>query len=118
MRGLPLPEARAPGRSSRFQLGESHPVHWCDTWPLRDIVAYVAAHWAYHAGEINMILAIRRGEAWEYGEHVEENHISTLGHSVRMPWTTDEQVERFEADMRRAAADPLQGGRGRPISGA
>ncbi|HEU4355297.1 MAG TPA: DUF664 domain-containing protein [Actinomycetota bacterium] len=86
------------------ELAEPRPVHWGERWPLRDIVAYVAAHWAYHAGEINMILAIRRAEAWEYGEHVEENHISTLGHSVRMPWTTDEQVEREERDMRRAAA--------------
>jgi uncharacterized damage-inducible protein DinB len=84
-------------------LGEPRPVHWGETWPLRDIVAYVASHWAYHAGEINMILAIRRGEAWEYGEHVEENHISTIGHSVRRPWITDEYVERVEAEMRQAA---------------
>lgn len=93
--------ARRPGRAATGALGRRV--------PLRDIVAYVAAHWAYHAGEINMILAIRRGEAWEYGEHVEENHISTLGHSVRMPWISDEQVERAEADMRRAASgtDPV-----------
>jgi uncharacterized damage-inducible protein DinB len=84
-------------------LGEPRPVHWGETWPLRDIVAYVAAHWAYHAGEINMILAIQRGEAWEYGEHVEENHISTIGHSVRRPWITDDYVERVEAEMREAA---------------
>ena len=54
-----------------------------DVWPLRQIVAYTATHWAYHAGEINVILANRRREAWEYGEHVEENHILTIGHSVR-----------------------------------
>src|SRR3954447_19411810 len=78
-------------------------LHWGDTWPLRDVVAYVAAHWAYHAGEINMILAIRRGEAWEYGEHVEENHISTIGHSVRRPWATDEWVEAAEREMRAAS---------------
>jgi hypothetical protein len=70
---------------------------------LREIVAYVAAHMAYHAGEINSILAIRRGEACEYGEHVEENHISTIGRSVRRPWISDEQVEHFEAEMREAA---------------
>ena len=52
-------------------LDELRPVHWGETWPLRDIVAYVAAHWAYHAGEINLILAVRRGEAWEPDEHVE-----------------------------------------------
>lgn len=84
-------------------LNDPRPVPWGQPWPLRDIVAYVAAHWAYHAGEINMILAVRRGEAWEYGEHVEENHISTVGHSVRRPWITDDYVERVEAEMREAA---------------
>jgi hypothetical protein len=59
------------------------PVHWGGTAPLPEIVATVAAHWAYHAGEITSILAIRRGEAWEYGEEVEENHISTAGRGVR-----------------------------------
>ncbi len=89
--------------SDDLDLDEPRPVHWGETWPLRDIVAYVAAHWAYHAGEINLILAVRRGEAWEYGEHVEENHISTLGHSVRRPWITDEYVAQVEAEMREAA---------------
>ena len=89
-----------------IDLDEPRPVHWGDVWPLRAIVAYVAAHWAYHAGEINVILAIRRGEAWEYGEHVEENHISTLGHSVRRPWTTDEQIEQEERAMRKARLAP------------
>jgi hypothetical protein len=70
---------------------------------FRDIIAYVAAHWAYHAGEINLILAVRRSEAWEYGEHVEENHISTIGHNVRRPWITDEYVDQVEAEMRQAA---------------
>jgi uncharacterized damage-inducible protein DinB len=88
--------------SEPIDLEEPRPVHWGESWPLREIVAYVAAHWAYHAGEINSILAIRRGEAWEYGEHVEENHISTIGHSVRRPWITDEQVEQFESEMREA----------------
>ena len=78
-------------------------LHWGETWPLRDVVAYVAAHWAYHAGEINMILAILRAEAWEYGEHVEENHIPTIGHAVRREWVTDEQVERAEREMREAS---------------
>jgi uncharacterized damage-inducible protein DinB len=90
-------------------LDEARPVHWGDVWPLREIVAYTAAHWAYHAGEINVILANRRREAWEYGEHVEENHISTIGHSVRRPWVTDEQVERAEREMRRAATGSVPG---------
>ena len=56
----------------------------------------VSAHWAYHAGEINEILAIRRGEAWEYGEEVEENHIRTAGHRVRPAWMSDDQAAAFE----------------------
>jgi hypothetical protein len=64
--------------------------------PLCEIVAMMAGHWLYHAGEINMILAIRRGEAWEYGEEVEENHIATAGHGVRRPWMSDELVARHE----------------------
>lgn len=77
-------------------LSEPRPVHWGSSAPLADIVAMVSAHWAYHAGEINMILAIRRGEAWEYTEEVEENHISSAGHGVRPAWMSDEQAARFE----------------------
>jgi uncharacterized damage-inducible protein DinB len=84
-------------------LDEPRPTHWGENQPLREIVANVATHWAYHAGEINLILAVRRREAWEYGEHVEENHIATLGRSVRREWDTDEEVERVEAQMRQAA---------------
>jgi hypothetical protein len=62
--------------------------------PLAEIVAMVTAHWAYHAGEINAILAIRREEAWEYGEEVEENHIATSGHAVKPAWMSDEQGAR------------------------
>jgi hypothetical protein len=67
-------------------LSSIRPLHWGDTAPLRDIVAMVAGHVAYHAGEINEILAIRRGEANEFGEEVEENHIVTDGHRVRPAW--------------------------------
>ena len=35
-------------------------------------------------------------EAWEYGEEVEENHISTVGHRVRPPWTTEERAAELE----------------------
>jgi hypothetical protein len=62
-------------------------LHWGDTAPLRDVVAMVAGHLTYHAGEINEILAIRRGEAFEMGEEVEENHIATEGHRVRPVWS-------------------------------
>jgi hypothetical protein len=66
------------------------------------IAAYVATHVTYHASEINEILAIRRAEAWEYGEQVEENHISTVGHSVRRAWNTEEDAARPETEMRAA----------------
>jgi hypothetical protein len=72
------------------------PVHWGGTLPLREILVIVAGHWHYHAGEINALLAIRRGEAWEYGEEVEENHISTVGHGVRPDWMTDEEAATFD----------------------
>ena len=81
-------------------LGEPRPVHWGERLPLGEIVALQADHWSYHAGEINAILAAHRGEAWEYGEEVEENHISTLGHSVRGPWMSDEDVAQHEARLR------------------
>ncbi|HET9671377.1 MAG TPA: DinB family protein [Actinomycetota bacterium] len=67
-------------------LEEARPVHGGGTASLGEIAATVAAHWTYHAGEINEILALRRGEAWEDGEEVEENHIDTTGHRVRPPW--------------------------------
>ena len=77
-------------------LDSMRPLHWGELVPLREIVIRVAAHWLYHTGEINEILAIRRGEAWEYTEEVEENHIRTVGHGVRPMWMTDEQAAEFE----------------------
>lgn len=76
---------------------EPRPCHWGATAPLFDIVVMMATHWTYHAGEVNAILAIQRGEAWEYTEEVEENHISTAGHRVRPQWMTPEQAQRYEA---------------------
>ncbi len=80
-------------------FGTHRPLHWGDTAPVREILALVAGHWLYHAGEINALLAIRRGEAWEHMEEVEENHISTVGHRVRPPWMTDEEWETFIRDQ-------------------
>ena len=40
-----------------------------------------------------------RGEAWEYTEEVEENHISTADHRVRPNWMSAEQVAGYEAAM-------------------
>jgi len=36
-------------------FSEPRPIHWGGSVSLADIVAMVAAHWAYHAGEINSI---------------------------------------------------------------
>jgi hypothetical protein len=89
-------------------LAEPRPVHWGGSQPLHEIVAMVAGHWQYHAGEINAILAIRRGQAWEVGEQVEENHISTVGHTVRREWISDEDAERNEQRLRTLAAQREQ----------
>ena len=47
-----------------------------------------------------MLLSIARGEAWEYTEEVEENHISTAEHGVRPGWMSDEQAKAYEAAWR------------------
>jgi hypothetical protein len=67
-------------------LDEPHRLHWGQLAPLSEIITLIAAHHVYHAGELNQVLSICRGEAWEEGEEVEENNISTLGHRVRPPW--------------------------------
>jgi hypothetical protein len=77
-------------------LGSVRPLHWDAEAPLREIVAMVAGHWSYHAGEINEILALRRQAAWEYTEEVEENHIDTRGHGLRPAWMTDEEAAAYE----------------------
>ena len=68
------------------ELDHLRPVHWGETKPLFEIVAMTARHHVYHAGEINQLLSIYRQEAWEEGEEVEENHLSTRGHRVVPPW--------------------------------
>ena len=78
--------SRRPAETICAGVASERRLHWGDTAPLRDIVAMAAGHIAYHAGEINEILAIRRGEANEIGEEVEENHIDTEGHRVRPVW--------------------------------
>ncbi len=71
------------------ELDELRPSHWGEEIPLFDIVMRIAGHHIYHAGELNQILSICRGETWEEGEEVEENNISTVGHRVRPPWLAD-----------------------------
>jgi hypothetical protein len=72
------------------ELDFPRPLHWGQTAPLYDIVVIVASHHLYHAGEINHLLSLYRGEAWEEGEEVEENHIATVGHRVKPPWLRDD----------------------------
>ncbi len=54
----------------------------------------------YYTGEINMLLSIARGAAWEYGEEVEENHIDTYGHGVRPPWMSAAMIADYEEAVR------------------
>ena len=68
------------------QLDELHLLHWGDSAPLFEIILRVANHYCYHAGEINQLRSIYKGEAWEEGEEVEENNISSIGHRVVPPW--------------------------------
>lgn len=77
---------RSLGEVEEARLELPHPLHWGQAAPLRDIVVTIAGHHLSHAGEINHLLAIARGEAWEEGAEVEENHISTVGHRVVPPW--------------------------------
>jgi hypothetical protein len=68
------------------QVEELRKLHWGEEAPLFDIAVMISRHHVYHSGEINQILSIYRGEAWEEGEEVEENNISTVGHRVKPPW--------------------------------
>ncbi|MEJ2597111.1 MAG: DinB family protein [Anaerolineales bacterium] len=77
-------------RVNEGQLDELRPLHWGQHVPLYEIVAMIASHHLYHAGELNQVLSIYRGEAWEEMEEVEENNISTLGHRVKPPWLGDQ----------------------------
>jgi hypothetical protein len=84
---------------------EQRPAHWGGTMALWDIVAIIAQHFSYHTGEINAVLAILRGEAWEYTEEVEENHISTAGHRLRPNWMSDEHAAAHERHMAQRDAE-------------
>ncbi len=70
------------------QLVELHALHWGESAPLFDIITRIAGHHLYHAGEINQLRSIYKGEAWEEGEEVEENNVPSAGHRVIPPWRT------------------------------
>jgi len=73
------------------QLDELRPLHWGKRAPLHEIVTIIASHHVYHAGELNQLLSICRGEAWEETEEVEENNISTDGHRVKPGWLDNQE---------------------------
>jgi hypothetical protein len=81
-------------------LDRPRPLHWGETAPLGEIVVMVEHEVMYHTGELNMLLSIARGEAWEYTEEVEENHIDTYGHGVRPAWMSEEHAHQHEVAMR------------------
>ena len=82
-----------------------YPCHWGATMPLFDIVAVITHHAGYHTGEINALLSIARGQAWEYTEEVEENHISTAGHRVRPGWMSEAHATAHEAYLAKHDAE-------------
>jgi hypothetical protein len=86
-----------------------HPAHWGMPMPLFNIIVIIATHFTYHAGELNEVLAIVRGHAWEYSEEVEENHISTAGHRLRPGWMNDDEAARYEVHMKTRDAELSDG---------
>ena len=83
-------------------LAEQRPAHWGGTLPLAGIVVVAMQHVAFHLGEFNMLLSIHRGEAWEWGEEVEENHIDTFGQGVRADWMDAATADAVQAQLRAA----------------
>jgi hypothetical protein len=61
-------------------------LHWGASATLFEVVGMISRHHVYHTGELNQLLSIYKGEAWEETEEVEENNVSTVGHRVRPPW--------------------------------
>jgi hypothetical protein len=91
---------RAVDAGGDEQLWRPARVHFGGEQPLANVAMLVAEHVTLHTGEINMLLSIARGEAWEYTEEVEENHISTFEHAVRPGWMSSEQAAAYRAAWR------------------
>jgi hypothetical protein len=68
------------------EIDQPRPLHMGQKAPLPFIIAIISNHHSFHAGEMNQVLSIKRGEAWEEDEEVEENNVSTVGHRVKPPW--------------------------------
>lgn len=93
----------------RGKLDEPRRTHFGGTLPLSMLVGIQMFHVNFHLGELNMLLSIKRGEAWEWGEEVEENHIDTFGHGVRANWMNDATAAGYEAKLRAAHEARLKG---------
>jgi hypothetical protein len=76
----------ALANATEEQLDELRLLHWGESAPLFDIILRIANHHVYHAGEINQLRSIYKGEAWEEGEEVEENNAPSADHRVVPPW--------------------------------
>lgn len=83
-------------------LDEARPAHFGGKLPLSMLLGIQMFHVNFHLGEFNMLLSIKRDEAWEWGEEVEENHIDTFGHGLRGNWMSDEIAAATEARLRLA----------------
>lgn len=83
-------------------LEQPRPAHFGGKLPLSMLLGIQMFHVSSHLGEFNMLLSIKRGEAWEWGEEVEENHIDTFGHGLRANWMSDEIAASVEARLRTA----------------
>jgi hypothetical protein len=83
-------------------LDQPRPAHFGGKLPLSMLLGIQMFHVTNHLGEVNMLLSIKRGEAWEWGEEVEENHIDTFGHGLRGNWMSDEVAAATEAGLRAA----------------
>ena len=85
-------------------LDAPRPAHFGGKLPLGTLLGIQMFHVVYHAGEINMLLSIKRGEAWEWGEEVEENHIDTFGHGLRGNWMDEATAAGVQARLQAAHA--------------
>lgn len=83
-------------------LDQPRRAHFGGSLPLGTLVGITMFHVVYHMGELNMLLSIKREEAWEWTEEVEENHIGTFGHGHRANWMNDATAEATEARLRAA----------------
>ena len=81
-------------------LDQPRPAHFGGKLPLSMLLGIQMFHVTHHLGEFNMLRSIKRGEAWEWGEEVEENHIDTFGHGLRGNWMSDEIAAGVEARLR------------------